>query len=193
MARKLLEDKEGKLSTSGANVVLTDSRITLGGQQYTNASLTVALPSMTASSLYFVYAKIVSGNAGLEISTDIPSVYQAGIERKTRLVGAFYAESSSVVGGFVNINESPETDWLNYIPIGSWGNTTYRGRWRRVGSALEAYIGAKLTNSPSGGNPSLTINLPPGLTIDTSILTSSYPDANSPNDRICRNLGLRWH
>lgn len=60
------------------------------------------------------------------------------------------------------------TDWVSYTPSGTWTtNTTYTGRWRRVGDTAEVDIGLTLSGAPNA--TTLYVNfLPPGLAIDTS-------------------------
>lgn len=54
-----------------------------------------------------------------------------------------------------------------FVPTGSWTtNTTYNGYWCRVGDRLFMIIDINLTGAPTAAT--LTVNLPPGLTIDTS-------------------------
>lgn len=59
------------------------------------------------------------------------------------------------------------TDWVSYTPTGSWTtNTTYSGKWRRVGDTMEAQAAIALTGAPSA--TSLFLNLPAGYSIDTT-------------------------
>lgn len=60
------------------------------------------------------------------------------------------------------------TDWVSYTPTGTWTtNTTYTGRWRRVGDTVEVDVGLALTGAPNA--TTLYVNyLPPGISIDTS-------------------------
>lgn len=61
------------------------------------------------------------------------------------------------------------TSWQSFTPTGSWvTNTTYTGKWRRVGDTLEVQFEATLSGAPTSA--SLTVNLPTGLTIDTAKL-----------------------
>lgn len=77
---------------------------------------------------------------------------------------------------------TPITDWISYTPTGSWiANTTYTGRWRRVGDTLEAQVNVGLTGAPTVAD--LTISfLPSGLSIDTAKMATfsfgSVGDAN---------------
>jgi hypothetical protein len=58
------------------------------------------------------------------------------------------------------------TDWIDFTPTGSWTtNTTYTGKWRRVGDVLEVNGNILLSGAPD--STSLHVNLPSGLTIDT--------------------------
>lgn len=62
---------------------------------------------------------------------------------------------------------TPITDWVSYTPTGSWStNTTYTGRWRRVGDSLESDVLVSTSGAPT--TSTLAINLPSGLTIDTA-------------------------
>ncbi len=67
---------------------------------------------------------------------------------------------------------SSSTEWISYTPTGSWvANSTYTGKWRRNGGDLEAQVYISLSGAPTA--TSLTIELPTGLTIDTSSLASA--------------------
>lgn len=59
------------------------------------------------------------------------------------------------------------TDWVDYTPTGSWTtNTTYTGKYRRVGSDAEFQVKVAMSGTPSAG--SLTVNLPSGITFNSS-------------------------
>lgn len=59
------------------------------------------------------------------------------------------------------------TEWTSFTPTGSWTtNTTYTGKWKRDGSDLEAQYFISLSGAPNA--TTLALNLPNGLTIDTS-------------------------
>lgn len=60
------------------------------------------------------------------------------------------------------------TDWISYTPTGSWStNTTYTGKWRRVGDSLEYQIKVALTGAPTGNLSTINF-LPSGFTVDTN-------------------------
>lgn len=62
------------------------------------------------------------------------------------------------------------SDWTSYTPTGSWvSNTTYTGKWRRVGDSMEIDAQALLSGAPTG---SFTLNIPPGFTIDSTKISA---------------------
>lgn len=64
------------------------------------------------------------------------------------------------------------TDWVSWTPTGSWtSNTTYTGKWRRVGDKAEYRVLVTTSGAPT--SVALTINLPSGHILDTAKLTSS--------------------
>lgn len=74
---------------------------------------------------------------------------------------------------------APVTDWVSYTPTGSWvSNTTYTGRWRRVGDSAEVQIKIATTGAPTSAN--LTVNLPSGLVMDTTKLLVNSLDEKLP-------------
>lgn len=64
------------------------------------------------------------------------------------------------------------TDWISYTGSGSWvTNTTYTTRYRRVGDSIDLEFQLSLSGAPTA--TALTVNLPPGLSIDTSKITAA--------------------
>jgi hypothetical protein len=67
---------------------------------------------------------------------------------------------------------APVTDWQSYTPTGTWTtNTTYTGRWRRVGDSMQLTATAALSGAPNAVG--LKFNMPAGYTIDTAKLANS--------------------
>lgn len=63
--------------------------------------------------------------------------------------------------------------WTTYTPTGSWSaNTTYVGRWRRVGDSMEVEGTVSVSGAPTAA--SLTVNLPSGPTVDTAKLEETF-------------------
>lgn len=64
---------------------------------------------------------------------------------------------------------TPVTDWQSWTPTGSWvTNTSYVGRYRRVGDSYEYQIKVSTTGAPTA--TTLSVNLPAGHVIDTAKL-----------------------
>lgn len=65
------------------------------------------------------------------------------------------------------------TDWVSYTPTGTWTtNTTYAGKWRRVGDTAEVVARVNTSGPPNAVNLT-SVTIPSGLTIDTAKLTNS--------------------
>jgi hypothetical protein len=77
-----------------------------------------------------------------------------------------------IVGPQAKLYGSPVTDWVSYTPTGSWStNTTYTGKWRRIGDSME--VDVKVATSGAPTSAALTINLPSGYSIDTAKIDSN--------------------
>ena len=67
---------------------------------------------------------------------------------------------------------TPVTDWQSFTPTGTWStNTTYTGKYRRLGDSAEIQVQISLGGAPNAA--SLGVNLPSGLTIDTTKLAGT--------------------
>lgn len=72
---------------------------------------------------------------------------------------------------------APVTDWTSFTPTGTWStNTTYTGRWRRVGDSMELFVTAALSGAPTG---TFLVNIPSGYSIDTTKLTNASVSGSS--------------
>lgn len=72
----------------------------------------------------------------------------------------------------VYVYGSPITDWQSYTPTGAWTtNSTYAGKWRRVGDTMEGVATVTLAGAPNAA--ALTMNLPAGYTIDSSKINNA--------------------
>lgn len=62
--------------------------------------------------------------------------------------------------------------WRSFTPTGLWTtNTTYTGRWRRVGDSMEFAVRMAFAGTPDVGD--LSVNIPSGFTIDTTKLNGT--------------------
>lgn len=76
------------------------------------------------------------------------------------------------VGPAAKLYGSPVTDWVSYTPTGSWvSNTTYTGKWRRVGDTMQIQAQAATSGAPTSA--AITFGLPSGYSIDTSKILST--------------------
>lgn len=83
---------------------------------------------------------------------------------------------------------APVTDWQSYTPTGSWvSNTTYTGRWRRVGDTMQIQALVSLSGAPSG---TFSVNLPSGYTMDTNKITSTVVGAGSFGQAHANDTGV---
>jgi len=69
------------------------------------------------------------------------------------------------VGPQIVTNGAAVTDWTSFTPSTGATNTTYTGKWRRVGDSAEIVIAFAFTGAPSSFNQ---VAIPTGMTIDTS-------------------------
>jgi len=73
---------------------------------------------------------------------------------------------------------TPVTDWVSYTPTGSWtSNTTYTGKWRRVGDSMQIMMKVALSGAPTAA--SLTLGLPSGYSIETTKINSTTAGENA--------------
>jgi len=79
--------------------------------------------------------------------------------------------SDVVVGPGIQHQGAVVGEWQSYTPTGTWiANTTYTGKYRRVGDTLCCRINGSLSGVPTA--TALAVDLPSGLTMDTTKLNS---------------------
>jgi hypothetical protein len=192
MAQKLFADKIGALTHSAGNILMAASSsnpayLTIGGQQYTVTSqLSVALPAMSANTRYQVFAVQSAGVVSLAISANENSVGPSGYS-SWKLVGSLYASPTGTFGGFVNIFDTPTTDWIDgglasdYISAVTTpptkATTTLRNKmfWMRKGKDIFIRLEYKhnnATGSNAGSGNYQLLLLSPYL-IDTNFMDVS--------------------
>jgi hypothetical protein len=75
------------------------------------------------------------------------------------------------VGPQVQLSGAPVTDWQSFTPTGTWvSNTTYAGRYRRVGDSVQVEYEIVTSGAPTATQ--LLVNLPSGLTPDSTKITN---------------------
>lgn len=92
----------------------------------------------------------------------------------TRKLMTQYEQFTVVSNGsnWIVTSHSYPSGFTAYTPTGSWvSNTTYVGRWRRNGDTMSLYVRVSTSGLPT--NATLSIDIPSGVTIDTSKLTTT--------------------
>jgi hypothetical protein len=195
MSQVLRKDLIKNLAHSAGNITVdAGSRLTIGGQQYTtSAQLSVALPSLTANGLYFIYATLNAGVPQLTISQNVNSVGPVGFA-SWKLIGALYANGMSPVafGSFVNIEGSPQSEVIDGGLISIDATTTAptkgatsldRIQWRRNGDKLEAEYDYVQTGAGTTGSGEYIFGLPSSLVMASfvALYTSSIGGGDNIN------------
>lgn len=136
--------------------------------------------------------QVIQPTAFRVLNATVPSNHQAAefqLNTNTSYRLCIHVASTSASAysvQFDSISLTPNTfsvgaaigDWTTFTPTGTWTtNTTYTGRWRRVGSNVEVQVRIALSGAPTA--TSLFVNLPSGLSVDTSnILSTVSGDGN---------------
>lgn len=108
-------EKIGSLSYSAPSIILSSSRLTIGGQQYLINSLNFIPSALAASTLYMIYAVLVNGVVTLVNSTNLNTTGPNGF-LSYKLVGAFRTNASSVFSSFSPLLNSLTSEFYE-IPI----------------------------------------------------------------------------
>jgi hypothetical protein len=184
------------------------TRISVGGQQYLYSSvITINFATtgingldtgaIAANSLYYIYSVQTSNTPGLVASLAAPTTGPTGFTAwkevgrcRTVFGSATLAAITNKLGG--TSQNSSVTQWVSYTPTGTWtANTTYTGKWSRVGESMDLEILVTCSGAPTVA--SLKVDLPTGYNIDTTKLTSSSVDDNYMGDFICMDHGVMYY
>jgi len=98
-----------------------------------------------------------------------------------RVAGAASAATLNLANVIVGPGIQPQGavvgEWVAFTPTGAWStNTTYTGFYRRIGDSAEIQYKLALSGAPTSAN--LTVNLPTGLTIDSSKMADTTGGVN---------------
>ena len=82
------------------------------------------------------------------------------------------------------------TDWQSFTPNGTWTtNTSYTGKYRRVGDVAEIAILVTCSGAPTATG--LAVSIPSGLSIDSSKIMSANPDTDARFGQVrCLDAGI---
>lgn len=127
-----------------------------------------------------ISTSIVSQQGQCTFQTAINSTsYRLILHVSTTSASAYSLNFDNVsVGPQVNASGGVDTDWTSFTPTGSWStNTTYSGKWRRVGGDAEIQYFLTVSNAPTSA--SLSLNMPTGMVIDTTRFADPSPANNA--------------
>jgi hypothetical protein len=164
-------------SVNGAMVATTSANTAAFGCSGCSAEV--------ASTTYYAYIK--TGSTGTTLTPSILTTapnedgYNASGDK---VLARFYNNASSNIDQYsidqwhVNKFVPQDTGYVSYTPVGTWvSNTTYTGKWRRLGSKIIVDIGVILTGAPTSAT--LLISLPDGLIVDdTNMISDSSVFSN---------------
>ena len=179
MGQILQVDKIGVLSHSAGSITLAPSILTIGGQQFTTSTLTRAITTdvtITQNQRYQIYAVQTGGVVSLKFSANENSAGPSGYT-SWKLVGSFYANgiSTPAFGSFVNIDSTPETEWMAFEGIVVASSNPTKGTissekfsWRRIGDSIQIFWDTVYTSAGSAGSGNYSYTLPSSLTVNTS-------------------------
>lgn len=167
-------DPNGTLSAQAATytVTTTDGFSTIAVT--TGASnRTVNLPAAASSANRILKIKKVDSGAG---TVTIDGNASETIDGSTTKTLIFQYETMTIQCDGSNWHILDRLGLLttvtSYTPTGSWStNTTYSGKWSRAGEYVEIWVKVATSGAPTSA--SLTVNLPSGMTIDTTKLHDS--------------------
>lgn len=138
---------------------------------------TLTLPTAVGNSgKAFRIVKTEASTNLLTVDGDGSETINGAANRKMVTIG----EAITIVSDGANwqiLDSKTATKWTSFTPTGSWStNSTYTGRWRRVGDSIEVYFRITLAGAPTTAN--LTVNIPNNSvwTIDTAKLTAASGD-----------------
>ena len=84
------------------------------------------------------------------------------------------------------------SDWQTFTPTGSWStNSTYTGKWRRVGDSMEIQYKVNLAGAPNASD--LVFNMPSGFIIDTTKLANAAANEGSFGSIIIEDSATRQY
>lgn len=151
------------------------------GSSTADSDITVWLYDITNATLIQPTTFRIFSNSSSIASRFVSNFQTSATGSQYRLILHVSTTSASAYGVLIdNVSVSPSqyvygtpiSDWTSFTPTGSWvANTTYTGRWRRVGDSVEVQAYLALSGAPTAAN--LTVNLPSGLVIDTTKVLST--------------------
>lgn len=121
-------------------------------------------------------ASVTGGKFVAYFDTDSSSSWTVSVTRTSGTTGPVYI-TNVIVGPGIQPQGAVVGEWVSYTPTGSWTtNTTYTGRYRRVGDSAEIVIDMAFSGAPAGST-FLTLSSAQLLNgLNTSVDTSKFPN-----------------
>lgn len=89
--------------------------------------------------------------------------------------------SDVIVGPGIQPQGVVVSEWRSFTPTGTWStNTTYTGRFRRVGDTMDVQVKIATAGAPTSAT--LTVNMPTGFTIDTTKVVNTDMETTNPQN-----------
>lgn len=153
----------------------------------TSGDLTLAVYDVTAAALIqpeqIAYIATVSGGALARVAVPFSATGRqlriALYVARTATTALSVQYDDVILAAKIAALGMAATNWQSFTPTGGWvANTTYTGKWRRVGDTLEMDVSVSLSGAPTGY---LTLDLPTGYSIDTAKLSNfaGFPTAQA--------------
>ncbi len=98
--------------------------------------------------------------------------------------------SNVVFGPGIQPQGAVAEEWKTFTPTGSWTtNTSYTGRYRRVGDSMRVTVTVSTSGAPTA--TSLLVNIPSGFNIDTTKLASTTGGQQNLGGGVANDAGTR--
>lgn len=105
------------------------------------------------------------------LDTDSSTSYTVNFTRTAGAGTTNLVFTNLIIGPGIQPQGAVVGEWQTFTPTGSWvTNTTYTGRYRRVGDTVECDVKVTVSGAPTA--TTLTVNMPTGMTIDTTKLAA---------------------
>lgn len=149
--------------------------------------------ALSTDSSGVTYLPNATGKFTTYFDADTSSTYTLRFSRPVNAGGnaAVLNVAGIVVGPGIQPQGAVNTEWVSYTPTGGMTtNTTYTGKWRRVGDTMHGRIKVAFAGAPNATQ--LRPVIPTGYTIDTSKLASTTAIVGQVGTGIAKLAGSNY-
>ncbi len=166
--------------------------VNINDTDYTNGDLAIYVYDVTNAALITPSVTAVTGAPYRYQATFVTTTstsYRLCVHTAGTGTGAWVANFVNFYVGPADVTTgTPVTDWVSYTPTGSWvSNTTYAGKWRRVGDTMEGQALVTTSGAPTSAN--LSVNIPAGCTINTSAMANGVDNRYQVGNAVILDSG----